>query len=268
MVISHEDTFWNDRDDTKDLTDNPLYKLKTEYILKNDMVVWRDHDHMHAMKPDFTVVGELRSVGIKGGENAVHGAAHSAPFRRRRWESSPRKSNGRAAPRAFRCVGDPESQSQQDPGRPRIRHAAHDARSRRRHRRRTAGSRRRLRQRRIRDGRRFSGHARRASSCSATSFPSRRAWRISPTGCGRSSTIFRSNSCRRENHIGNSECTAEAQRDAEELKAIASPATQTQCSSSKSCRRIHPARRQPAARRERIASGTPPAAHTPGHSTS
>ena len=39
MVITHEDTYWNDRDDTKDLTENPLYKLKTEFVLKNDMVV-------------------------------------------------------------------------------------------------------------------------------------------------------------------------------------------------------------------------------------
>jgi hypothetical protein len=70
MVISHEDTWWNDRDDTKDLTANALYKLKTEYIQTNDIVVWRDHDHMHTMRPDFTVVGELRTVGIKGGENA------------------------------------------------------------------------------------------------------------------------------------------------------------------------------------------------------
>ena len=68
MVITHEDTFWNDRDDTKDLTANAHYKLKTEYILKNDMVVWRDHDHMHAMTPDYTVVGELRSAGIKAPE--------------------------------------------------------------------------------------------------------------------------------------------------------------------------------------------------------
>ena len=63
MVISHEDTWWNDRDETKDLTANALYKLKTEYIQKNDMIVWRDHDHMHTMRPDFTVVGELRCIG-------------------------------------------------------------------------------------------------------------------------------------------------------------------------------------------------------------
>lgn len=108
MVITHEDTFWNDRDDTKDLTANPLYKLKTEYILNNGMVIWRIHDHMHAMKPDFTVVGSLRSVGVKGGEDAVM---------RPRIYTIPETTLGEFAAqvkrltgsRAFRCVGDPKA---------------------------------------------------------------------------------------------------------------------------------------------------------------
>jgi putative NIF3 family GTP cyclohydrolase 1 type 2 len=108
MVISHEDTFWNDRDDTKDLADNRLYKLKTEFVAKNDMIVWRDHDHMHSMKPDFTVVGELREAGIKGGENAA-----MAP---RIW-TIPETTLGEFAAqvkrvsgaRALRCVGDPNA---------------------------------------------------------------------------------------------------------------------------------------------------------------
>jgi putative NIF3 family GTP cyclohydrolase 1 type 2 len=108
MVISHEDTFWNDRDDVKDLTENPLYKLKTEYVLKNDMIVWRDHDHMHSMKPDFTVVGELRSVGVKGGEDAT-----MSP----RIRTIPETTLGEFAAqvkrlsgaRAMRCVGDPKA---------------------------------------------------------------------------------------------------------------------------------------------------------------
>ena len=108
MVISHEDTFWNDRDDVKDLAENPLYKLKTEYVLKNGMIVWRDHDHMHSMKPDFTVVGSLRSVGVKGGENAV-----MAP----RIYTIPETTLGEFAAqvkrltgsRAFRCAGDPKA---------------------------------------------------------------------------------------------------------------------------------------------------------------
>jgi putative NIF3 family GTP cyclohydrolase 1 type 2 len=108
MVISHEDTYWNDRDDTKDLTENSLYKLKTKFVLDHGMVVWRDHDHMHSMKPDFTVVGELRSVGIKGGENAA-----MAP---RIW-TIPETTLGEFAAqvkrtsgaRALRCVGDPHA---------------------------------------------------------------------------------------------------------------------------------------------------------------
>jgi putative NIF3 family GTP cyclohydrolase 1 type 2 len=108
MVIAHEDAWWNDRDDTKDLADNALYKLKTDYILKHGMILWRDHDHMHGMKPDFTVVGELRSAGIKGGENAV-----MAP---RIW-TIPETTLGELAAqvkrasgaRALRCVGDPKA---------------------------------------------------------------------------------------------------------------------------------------------------------------
>jgi len=108
MVISHEDTFWNDRDDVKDLTENPLYKLKTEWAQKNGMIVWRDHDHLHAMKPDFTVVGSLRSVGVKGGENAA-----MAP----RIMTIPETTFGEFAAqlqrltgsRAFRCAGDPKA---------------------------------------------------------------------------------------------------------------------------------------------------------------
>lgn len=108
MVISHEDTYWNDRDDTKDLTANPLYKLKTDFVVNNGMVVWRDHDNMHAMKPDFTVVGSLRSVGVKGGENAV-----MAP----RIYTIPETTFGEFAAqvkrltrsRALRCVGNPSA---------------------------------------------------------------------------------------------------------------------------------------------------------------
>lgn len=108
MVITHEDTYWNDPDETKDLTDNALYKLKTEYILKNDMVVWRDHDHMHAMKPDYTVVGELRSVGIKGGENASMrpGVLTIPETTFGEFAAQVKRTSGA---RAIRCVGDPKA---------------------------------------------------------------------------------------------------------------------------------------------------------------
>src|SRR5579863_6398425 len=41
MVISHEPTFWSDSDDVKEITNDPVYQFKSDYCLKNDMVVWR-----------------------------------------------------------------------------------------------------------------------------------------------------------------------------------------------------------------------------------
>jgi putative NIF3 family GTP cyclohydrolase 1 type 2 len=108
MVISHEDTWWNDRDDTKDLTSNPLYKQKTEYILNNDMIVWRIHDHMHSMHPDYTVVGELRDIGIKGYENATMrpGMITIPETTLGEFASEVKRHSGF---RASRCVGDPKA---------------------------------------------------------------------------------------------------------------------------------------------------------------
>jgi putative NIF3 family GTP cyclohydrolase 1 type 2 len=108
MVITHEDTFWNDRDDTNGLAGNPLYKLKTEYVLKNDMIIWRIHDHMHAMKPDFTVMASLRSVGVKGGENATmrSGAFTIPETTLAEFAAQVKRLTGS---RAFRCVGNPNA---------------------------------------------------------------------------------------------------------------------------------------------------------------
>jgi putative NIF3 family GTP cyclohydrolase 1 type 2 len=108
MIISHEDTFWNDRDETKELLENPLYLSKTEYVKKNGMIVWRIHDHMHTMRPDYTVVGSLRSVGIKGGENAVmRPGVYTIPETTfGEFASQVKRLTGS---RAFRCVGDPRA---------------------------------------------------------------------------------------------------------------------------------------------------------------
>lgn len=108
MVIAHEDTFWNDRDETKDLTSNPLYKMKTEYVLNNDMVIWRIHDHMHSMKTDFTTIGSLRSVGVKGGETSgMRPPVLTIPETTLgEFASQVKRLTGS---RAFRCAGDPKA---------------------------------------------------------------------------------------------------------------------------------------------------------------
>ncbi len=106
MVLPHEGTFWNDRDDTKDLTENPLYKLKMDFIAKNDMVIWRDHDHMHAMKPDFTVLATLRAIGVKADADVGIRAPVYAIPETTLGELAARIKQAMGI-RALRCAGDP-----------------------------------------------------------------------------------------------------------------------------------------------------------------
>jgi putative NIF3 family GTP cyclohydrolase 1 type 2 len=63
MVITHEPTFWSDADLTAPLAGDPLYKFKLDFANRNNMVVWRFHDHWHARKPDGIFEGWNRALG-------------------------------------------------------------------------------------------------------------------------------------------------------------------------------------------------------------
>ena len=64
MIIPHEDTYWNDRDDVSIVGGDPLYKTKVDFMRNHNIVVFRIHDHMHSQRPDFTYVGSAREVGL------------------------------------------------------------------------------------------------------------------------------------------------------------------------------------------------------------
>jgi putative NIF3 family GTP cyclohydrolase 1 type 2 len=59
LVITHEPTFYNHEDDTKDFASDPVYAAKHAFIEKNNLVVWRFHDHWHARRPDGILTGML-----------------------------------------------------------------------------------------------------------------------------------------------------------------------------------------------------------------
>ena len=63
MVITHEPTFWSDAEKI-DLSADSIYRYKNDYVVKNDMVVWRFHDNWHARKPDMQRYGALRLMGL------------------------------------------------------------------------------------------------------------------------------------------------------------------------------------------------------------
>src|SRR5262252_9464220 len=64
MIIPHEDTYWNDRDDVTIIKGDPLYQTKLDFLVKHNIVIFRIHDHMHAQRPDFTYVGAARALGL------------------------------------------------------------------------------------------------------------------------------------------------------------------------------------------------------------
>ncbi len=63
LIITHEPTFWNHLDETKDFVGDPVYACKQNFIRENDLVVWRFHDHWHRRQPDGILTGIVNTLG-------------------------------------------------------------------------------------------------------------------------------------------------------------------------------------------------------------
>lgn len=64
LVISHEPTFYNHRDETKDFANDPVYKEKLAYIEQHHLIVYRLHDQIHAdPKGDHILEGVYKAFG-------------------------------------------------------------------------------------------------------------------------------------------------------------------------------------------------------------
>ncbi|MGH9308669.1 MAG: Nif3-like dinuclear metal center hexameric protein [Vicinamibacterales bacterium] len=108
MIIPHEDTFWNDRDDTTVVSRDPLYASKVDLLRKHDIVVFRIHDHMHAQRPDFTYVGSARDVGLESRYETAPGS-HRFVIPETTLGALAADVRRRTGARALRVVGDPAS---------------------------------------------------------------------------------------------------------------------------------------------------------------
>jgi putative NIF3 family GTP cyclohydrolase 1 type 2 len=109
MIVPHEDTYWNDPDNTLIAEADPLvYRKKIDFMKAHDIVIFRIHDHMHRQRPDFTFSGTAREVGL---DPATETAPNSHRF------VIPETTLGELAERvkkirgddAIRVVGDPRA---------------------------------------------------------------------------------------------------------------------------------------------------------------
>jgi putative NIF3 family GTP cyclohydrolase 1 type 2 len=109
MIIPHEDTYWNDADNTSIAeADTLVYRAKIDFMTTHDIVIFRIHDHMHRQRPDFTFSGTAREIGL---DPATETAPNSHRF------VIPETTLGALAARiktvrgdaAIRVVGDPDA---------------------------------------------------------------------------------------------------------------------------------------------------------------
>lgn len=63
FVITHEPTFYSHQDQTAAFEQDATYQAKQRFIREQNLVVWRFHDHAHAIRPDPLVAGSARALG-------------------------------------------------------------------------------------------------------------------------------------------------------------------------------------------------------------
>jgi putative NIF3 family GTP cyclohydrolase 1 type 2 len=63
FVVTHEPTFYNDKDLTASLEKDSTYLAKQRFVSDKRLIVWRFHDHAHAMRPDPLIAGSARALG-------------------------------------------------------------------------------------------------------------------------------------------------------------------------------------------------------------
>ncbi len=108
MIIPHEVTYWNDRDDVTIASGDPLYNVKVDFMRTHNIVVFRMHDHMHVQRPDFTYVGSARDIGLDPKSETAPNS-HRFVIPETTLGALAATVRARTGARALRVVGDPNA---------------------------------------------------------------------------------------------------------------------------------------------------------------
>lgn len=66
LIITHEPTFFNHRDEVDWLENDPVYAYKRNLLEENKIVVWRFHDYWHQVEPDGILQGFINAMAWQG----------------------------------------------------------------------------------------------------------------------------------------------------------------------------------------------------------
>ena len=106
FVITHEPTFYNHLDQTAAFEQDATYQAKQRFIREQNLVVWRFHDHAHAIRPDPLVAGSARMLGWSSYASPTEPRIYVVPPTTLRQLA--REVATRLEGRAIRVAGDPE----------------------------------------------------------------------------------------------------------------------------------------------------------------
>jgi len=108
FIIVHEPTFYSgNADEAQANAGDPLVVLKRSFIEKNDLVVWRFHDHWHARKPDGIITGMAIALGWEKYQVPDNPRLFDLP--RVSLEGLAQSIRTRLKIRAIRVIGDPQT---------------------------------------------------------------------------------------------------------------------------------------------------------------
>jgi putative NIF3 family GTP cyclohydrolase 1 type 2 len=65
LIIAHEPLYYNHRDETNMLQNDPVFTEKKRFINDNKLVIWRFHDYIHSIRPDGIETGMVNKLGWK-----------------------------------------------------------------------------------------------------------------------------------------------------------------------------------------------------------
>ena len=108
MILPHETTFWNDRDDTTLVNADALYREKRDYLAAHNVVIFRMHDHVHDQRPDFTYAGSARELGLDPAREIPPGS-HRFTIPETTLAALAEGIQRRLGIRSLRVVGDPKA---------------------------------------------------------------------------------------------------------------------------------------------------------------
>ena len=108
MIVPHEVTWWNDRDDTTIVRTTRCTRRRWTSCAQHDVVVFRMHDHMHVQRPDFTYVGSARTLGLDSKDETAPNS-HRFVIRETTLGALAADFQKRLGAKALRVVGDPNA---------------------------------------------------------------------------------------------------------------------------------------------------------------